>query len=49
MTTTVLNELVAGLLSGRVRVVDLTQTLSPEIPQIVLPPEMGQCLPFRIV
>ena len=34
--------------SGRIRVVDLTQTLTPEFPQIALPPEMGQCWPFRI-
>ena len=34
-----LTSLAADLLSGRVRVVDLTQTLSPEFPQIVLPPE----------
>src|SRR4029453_65921 len=26
----------------------LTQTLSPEFPQITLPPEMGQAWPFRI-
>jgi kynurenine formamidase len=38
-----------GLLgSGRVRLVDLTQTLSPNFPPIVLPPEMGQCRPFRM-
>jgi len=43
-----LSALVADLLAGRIRVVDLTQTLAPEFPQIVLPPEMGQCLPFRI-
>ena len=43
-----LTALVADLLDGRIRVVDLTQTLAPEFPQIVLPPEMGQCLPFRI-
>lgn len=36
------------LLTGRIRVIDLTQTLSPEFPQIVLPPEFGQCWPFRI-
>ncbi|MEZ5659603.1 MAG: cyclase family protein [Burkholderiaceae bacterium] len=46
--TQVLGELVAALASGRVRIVDLTQVLSPEFPQIVLPPEMGQCWPFRI-
>ena len=40
--------LVGALLSGRIQIVDLTQTLSPEFPQIVLPPEMGQCQPFRI-
>ena len=39
----------AGALGrGSIRVVDLTQTLSPEFPQIALPPEMGQCWPFRI-
>ena len=43
-----LTTLAADLLSGRIRVVDLTQTLAPEFPQIVLPPEFGQCLPFRI-
>ena len=35
-------------LLGKVRVVDLTQTLSPEFPGISLPPEMGQAWPFRI-
>ena len=34
--------------SGDVRVIDLTQTLSQEFPTIVLPPELGQCAPFRI-
>ena len=33
---------------GRIKVVDLTQTLSPEFPSISLPPEMGQAWPFRI-
>jgi len=37
-----------ALMGGRIRVVDLTQTLAPEFPQIALPPEMGQCWPFRI-
>lgn len=31
-----------------IRLVDLTQTLSPDFPSIVLPPEMGQCRPFRM-
>jgi len=40
--------LVGALASGRVRVVDLTQTLAPEFPPLVLPPEMGQASPFRL-
>jgi len=36
------------LVLGKIKVVDLTQTLSPEFPQISLPPEMGQAWPFRI-
>ncbi len=44
----VLAGLVAGLAGGGIRIVDLTQTLSPDFPQITLPPEMGQCWPFRI-
>lgn len=48
MSADVLAALVAGLAAGRIRVVDLTQTLAPEFPQIVLPPELGQCWPFRI-
>ncbi len=46
--TRLLAELAGALNSGAVRVVDLTQTLSPDFPQIALPPEMGQCWPFRI-
>ena len=34
--------------SGGVAVVDLTQTLSPNFPPIVLPPEFGQSRPFRM-
>ena len=40
-----LSDLVA---SGGLRLVDLTQTLSPDFPPIVLPPEMGQSRPFRM-
>src|SRR5262245_28312186 len=47
-TRTLLGDLVTALASGRVRVVDLTQTLTPDFPQIALPPEMGQCWAFRI-
>src|SRR4029079_15241267 len=46
--TSLLAQLAAALATRRIRVVDLTQTLSPEFPQIALPPEMGQCWPFRI-
>jgi kynurenine formamidase len=37
-----------ALASGDIVVVDLTQTLSPDFPTLVLPPELGQCAPFRI-
>ena len=47
-TTSLLAALVDALATRRIRVIDLTQTLSPEFPQIALPPEMGQCAPFRI-
>jgi kynurenine formamidase len=43
-----LEKFVTDLAAGRIRVVDLTQTLSPEFPQISLPPELGQAWPFRI-
>ena len=42
-----LSQFAADILSGRIRIIDLTQTLSPEMPTIVLPPEVGQCAPFR--
>ena len=38
----------AAIASGEVEVIDLTQTLSPDFPTLVLPPELGQCTPFRI-
>jgi kynurenine formamidase len=38
----------ADLLAGKIEVVDLTQTLSPDFPTIALPPEFGQCAPFRL-
>lgn len=37
-----------GLADGTIRVVDLTNTLSPDFPVIVLPAEFGQCEPFRM-
>ena len=47
-STSLLGSMAAALAGGRIRVIDLTQTLSPEFPQITLPPEMGQCQPFRV-
>ena len=44
----VLAELAGALAGGSVRVIDLSQTLSPRFPQIVLPPEFDQCAPFRM-
>jgi kynurenine formamidase len=46
--TSLLAALATALSDGSIRVIDLTQTLSPEFPQIALPPEFGQCAPFRI-
>jgi len=46
--TELLAAMAMAIATGRIRVVDLTQTLSPEFPQITLPPEMGQCWPFRL-
>ncbi len=43
-----LSEFAADLIAGRIKVIDLTQTLSPEFPTIALPPEFGQCAPFRL-
>ena len=46
--TALLNQLAAALGQGAVEVIDLTHTLSPDFPVMVLPPEFGQCAPFRI-
>ena len=43
-----LTEFAADLIAGRIKVIDLTQTLSAEFPTIALPPEFGQCAPFRL-
>ena len=47
-TAPLLNALVEAMRTRRIEVIDLTQTLTPDFPQIALPPEMGQCWPFRI-
>ncbi|HKT99803.1 MAG TPA: cyclase family protein [Paraburkholderia sp.] len=46
--TSSLEQLTTDLASGRVRVVDLTQTLSPEFPALQLPPQFGQVWAFKM-
>lgn len=48
MASDILAQLMAEIISGRVKVVDLTQTLSPSTPLLSIPPEMGQSWPFHI-
>ncbi|MEQ6250771.1 cyclase family protein [Sulfitobacter sp. HNIBRBA3233] len=43
-----LADFAADIATGAVRVVDLTHTLDPDFPVIVLPPEFGQCARFRM-
>jgi kynurenine formamidase len=45
--TTSLIDFAADIASGKIRVVDLTQTLSPEFPALVLPPQFGQVWAFK--
>lgn len=47
MSQAVLNSFAAQVASGAIRTIDLTQTLSEDTPVLVLPPEFGQCAPFR--
>lgn len=44
----ILSSLALQLASGGLRLVDLTHTLSPDFPTIVMPPELGQSAPFRM-
>lgn len=46
--TTLLGNLLGGIVDGRIRVVDLTMTLDQRTPTIVVPPEWGQSWPFRM-
>ncbi len=46
--TEALNAFAQGIASGTIRTVDLTQTLSPDTPTLVLPPEFGQCAGFSM-
>jgi len=40
--------LTGALTAGQIDTVDLTHTLDPDFPVIVLPPEFGQCARFRV-
>lgn len=46
--STVLQALVSALATGDVRVIDLTHTLTPAFPSLVLPPEYGQVSGFEL-
>ncbi len=48
MPNSVLSLLGEELSSGKIQVVDLTQTLAPDFPTILMPPELGQSSPVRI-
>ncbi len=48
MTANALAGLADALSNGDIRVVDLTHTLDPDFPVIVLPAEFGQCARFRV-
>ena len=43
-----LAELALRIASNEVEIVDLTHTLDPDLPVIILPPEFGQCARFRM-
>jgi len=44
----ILERVNTAISSGAVKVIDLTHTLDPEFPVLVLPPEFEQCAPFKI-
>ena len=43
-----LSSFALALAIGQIKVIDLTHTLTPDFPTIVMPPELGQCAPFRM-
>ena len=43
-----LGALAGAIAAGEIETVDLTHTLDPDFPVIVLPPEFGQCARFRV-
>lgn len=48
MTRITLSDLATDIATGDVKVIDLTHTLDPDFPVIILPPEFGQCARFRM-
>jgi kynurenine formamidase len=48
MAQSALQAFAANVSSGKIRTIDLTQTLSPDTPTLVLPPPFGQCAPFKM-
>ncbi|MGK6313454.1 cyclase family protein [Neorhizobium sp. DT-125] len=48
MSGDILATFAGALARGQIRIVDLTHTLSPDFPVIVMPPELGQSAPFRM-
>lgn len=48
MTNRLLQEFALGIAAGTLEVIDLTHTLDPDFPVIILPPEFGQCARFRM-
>ena len=48
MSDTLLSDLACALADQSVKIVDLTHTLDPDFPVIILPPEFNQCARFRM-
>ena len=48
MSDKLLSDLACALADQSVRIVDLTHTLDPDFPVIILPPEFNQCARFRM-
>ncbi|HKD55372.1 MAG TPA: cyclase family protein, partial [Steroidobacteraceae bacterium] len=47
-SATALSQLVAGIIGGNIRVVDLTVPLEPATPTIQLPPQFAPSKPFAL-
>ncbi len=48
MSQSTLTDLASQIAAGDIHIVDLTHTLDPDFPVIILPPEFGQCARFRM-